>query len=87
MKARDEILSAVAALRRRSGVNEFTVPDVIEELARRGSPYAPSTIRTHIVSRMCLTAPDHHARVYYDFERVGPGRYRQRGDDADAGHG
>ena len=77
MTARDEILVALPALRLRLGTDMFTPEDVIEELARRGSTYRPSTIRTHVVSRMCRDAPDHHAVTYDDFERVGPGLYRQ----------
>jgi hypothetical protein len=75
--ARDEILDALTAIRARTGENTFTPQDVIDELARRGSRYAPSTIRTHVASRMPADAPDHHARVYDDLVRVGPGRYRQ----------
>jgi hypothetical protein len=78
MTARAEILAAIPAVRARTGSDIFTPQDVIDELARRRSPYAPSTIRTHIVSRMCSEAPDHHARGYHDLERVGPGRYRVR---------
>jgi hypothetical protein len=78
MTARDDILAALPAIRARTGSDVFTPQDVIDELARRGSPYAPSTIRTHIVSRMCRDAPDHHGRVYDDLERVGPGSYRAR---------
>lgn len=51
---------------------------MIDELRRRGSTYATSTIRTHVVSRMCANAPDHHARTYDDLERVADGRYRRR---------
>src|SRR5258708_1679252 len=35
----------------------LTPQDVVDELRRRGSNYEPSTIRTHIVSRMCANAP------------------------------
>jgi hypothetical protein len=63
-------------VRATTGSDTFTPQDVIDELARRRSPYAPSTIRTNIVFRMCSETPDHHARVHHDLERVGPGRYR-----------
>jgi hypothetical protein len=46
---------------------------VIDELLRTGTRYKPSTIRTHIVSRMCANAPDHHASTYDDPERVADG--------------
>lgn len=78
MTARDEILDALPALRARLGSDVFTPADVIEELQRRGTRLADSTIRTHVVSRMCTDAPDNHAVVYDDLERVGRGQYRQR---------
>ena len=78
MTARDEILAALPAVRARTGRDTFSPQDVINELQRQGTSYKPSTIRTHIVSRMCANAPDHHARTYADLERVGDGQYRRR---------
>jgi hypothetical protein len=78
MTARDEILAALPAVRARTGSETFAPQDVIDELQRRGTSYKPSTIRTPIVSRMCVNAPDHHGRTYDDLERVGDGQYRRR---------
>lgn len=78
MTARDEILAALPAICARTVDGTFTAQDVVNELGRRGSTYKPSTIRTHIVSQMCATAPDHHARTYNDLVRVSDGRYRRR---------
>jgi hypothetical protein len=78
MTARDEILVALPAVGACTGEETFTPQDVIDELNRRGTVYKPSTIRTHVVSRMCADAPDHHARTYDDLERVGEGLYRRR---------
>ena len=78
MTAREEILAALPAVRARTGRETFTPQDVIGELERRGTTYAESTIRTHIVSRMCANAPDHHGRTYDDLERVESGQYRRR---------
>jgi len=78
MTARDEILAALPAICARTVDGTFTPQDVIDELRRRGSSYAPSTIRTHVVSRMCANAPDHHAVTYDDLERISSGRYRRR---------
>jgi hypothetical protein len=78
MTARDEILAALPALCARTADGTFTPQDVIDELRQRGSRYAPSTIRTHVVSRMCANASDHHARTYDDLERLTDGRYRRR---------
>lgn len=75
---RDEILAALPGIEGRSADDTFSPQDVIDELRRRGSTYAESTIRTHIVSRMCANAPDHHARIYDDLDRVSEGRYRRR---------
>ena len=78
MTARDEILDALPAICARVGSEVFAPQDVIDELQRRGTRYKTSTIRTHVVSRMCADAPDHHARTYDDLERVGAGLYCRR---------
>lgn len=78
MTARQEILEAIPAVRARLGRDTFSPQEVIDELHRRGSCYSDSTIRTHIVSRMCADAPDNHAVVYADLARVAPGAYRLR---------
>lgn len=78
MTARDEILNALPRLRARLGRDDFTPAEMIDELRRAGSAYSDSTIRTHVVSRMCINAPDNHAVVYSDLERIGHGLYRQR---------
>lgn len=78
MTARDEILAALPPVEARSADGLFSPQDVVDELRRRGSTYAESTIKTHIVSRMCATAPDNYARTYDDLERVSDGRYRHR---------
>jgi hypothetical protein len=73
---RSEILEAVRAIIEASGRNEFSVEDVITYLRHRGTRYADATLRTHITSRCCKNAPNHHAVTYPDFERVARGRYR-----------
>ena len=78
MTARDQILAALPDIEARSVNGSFSPQDVVAELRRRGSTYAESTIRTHVVSRMCADAPDNHARTYDDLERVADGRYRRR---------
>ncbi len=76
--ARDQIL---AAIRRIAGPGDtFTISEVLAELRARGSDLADSTIRTHISSRMCGNAPDHHGTTYDDLERVDRGVYRLRAD-------
>jgi hypothetical protein len=78
MTARDEIVDALPGLRTRLGRDDFTPAEVLQELRRAGSAYSDSTIRTHVVSRMCNNAPDNHAVVYNDLERIAHGLYRQR---------
>ncbi len=50
--------------------------EIVDHLRRQGSSCKPSTIRTHVTSRMCTNAPDHHAVTYRDLVRIGDGRYR-----------
>ena len=64
-------------MRARVGSEFFSPNDVINELARRGTRYPASTILTHVVSRMCANAADHHGTTYADLERVGDRLYRQ----------
>lgn len=78
MTIRDEILEAIPPLLARTGLDDFSPQEIVDELRRRGSNYTESGIRAHVVSRMCATAPDHHARESDDLEKVAPGRYRIR---------
>jgi len=75
---RDEILACVREIVAHTGRDEVSVRDVIKYMLDRGTSYSDSTIRTHIVSRLCANAPDHHAVTYGDFERTDRGTYRLR---------
>jgi len=75
---REEVLAAFERLERRHGRTDFYLADVLQEVQASGSTYRESTIRTHVTSRMCVDAPDHHATNYADLERVDRGRYRRR---------
>ncbi|MGY1635441.1 hypothetical protein ACI78V_02160 [Geodermatophilus sp. SYSU D00742] len=75
---RDEILAALPPLARKSRDGTFTADEVVAALSSTGTRYSESTIRTHVTSRMCANAPDHHARTFDDLERVDRGRYRLR---------
>ncbi|WP_443705761.1 DUF7669 domain-containing protein [Saccharothrix coeruleofusca] len=70
------MLDAACRLSAASADGTFTPDDVVRLLRRAGSRYAESTIRTHVVSRMCANAPAHHATRYADLVRDGRGRYR-----------
>ena len=78
MTAHDEVLTAARELATASPDGTFTVEEVVALLRHKGSTYAESTIRTHVTSRMCANAPDHHAVVFRDLIRVDHGRYRLR---------
>ncbi|MEU8153137.1 hypothetical protein AB0B94_05695 [Micromonospora sp. NPDC048986] len=73
---RDEVLEAAHELAVRSADGSFTAEEVVRLIIGRGSTFAESTIRTHVVSRMCVDAPAHHAVRYPDLTRHGGGRYR-----------
>jgi len=75
---RNEILAAVQSILARNGGDTFTLGQVLREMGKRGADFREGTIRTHVTSRMCASSPDHHAKVYDDFERVGWGVYRMR---------
>jgi hypothetical protein len=75
---RDEVLDAVGAITRATGRDEFTIRDIVDHMRGAGSRYSESTIRTHVASRLCANAPDHHDVTYDDLERVRPGIYRLR---------
>jgi len=76
MTCRDEILRCVRTLLHQTGRQEFTLQEVVDAMQAAGTGYAESTIRTHVASRMCANAPEHHAVTYGDFVRVGDGVYR-----------
>jgi hypothetical protein len=76
MTCRDEILECVKKVMIQSGLEYFTVQEIVDCMTRQGSRYTESTIRTHVTSRMCANAPDHHAVRYPDVERIEHGKYR-----------
>ncbi len=78
MTCRDEVLAAFDRLERRHGSTTFDLAEIVREVEAAGTSYEESTIRTHVSSRMCADAPDHHGTTYADLERVGRGRYRRR---------
>jgi len=76
MTCRDEILEAAISIMRRNGDDSFSIADLITEMKNSGTSYQESTIRTHVTSRLCANAADHHAVTYSDLERIGHGCYR-----------
>lgn len=76
MTCRDEILVCVENLIKKTGSNKFFLEDVIKCMMENGTQYQESTIRTHVSSRMCRNAPQHHQVKYEDLERIGHGKYQ-----------
>ena len=76
MTCRDEVLACAEAVVKRKGENRFTILEILDCMQSRGSRCKESTIRTHVTSRMCRNAPNHHAVTFEDFERVERGVYR-----------
>lgn len=74
---REHVLRAFERLENRHGRSDFELADIVTEVLALSSAYAESTIRTHITSRMCGNAPDHHATTFDDLERVDRGLYRR----------
>jgi hypothetical protein len=72
----EAVRAAAKNLVSRGSNNEFTVPEIIAEVRRAGHRFADSTVRTHVNSRCCVNAPDHHGVTYDYFERIEPDRYR-----------
>jgi arginine repressor len=75
MPCHKEVLNAAKFIVRSKGINQFTPKEVVQHLKNRGTTYTQSTINTHIVSRCCVNAPEHHAVRYEYFERIGRGLY------------
>ncbi|MDJ0331777.1 hypothetical protein [Planococcus sp. S3-L1] len=74
--AREEILSAVKIITEERDEEHFSLSEVLEYMERKETTYKVSTIRTHITSRCCTNAPNHHGTVFNDYERIGKGLYR-----------
>jgi hypothetical protein len=74
--ARHEILDAARAVVSRGGRAEFTMPEVIAEMRRRGTGYAEATIRTMISAHLCAEVTGVGVAGYADVTRVGRGLYR-----------
>jgi hypothetical protein len=77
--ARAEILRAIDAITTRSGRSTFEVIEVVQEMARGGSAYAESTVRTMVTSHMCASSMGAGSNKHADLERIGRGLYRLAG--------
>lgn len=73
---REEVIKAVRSIVTEKNINEFSVKEVIQHMAKNNTTFKESTIRTHITSRCCANSPKNHPVVYNDFERIKPGLYK-----------
>ena len=76
MTCRDNILACAKKEIQRSGINEFTLQQIVKLMNSSGTIYKESSIRTHVSSLMCINSPNHHAMKYHDFERISHGLYK-----------
>jgi hypothetical protein len=76
MTCREEILDVLEVLSTRRPDGTFHVNEVLEAMQARGSTYKTSTIKGHVISKMCKDAPRYHATQYPDLERVAVNTYR-----------
>lgn len=72
---RDEILGALQRLERRHARRTFELSEIVAEVLAATDAYAEATIRTHVTSRMCVDAPDHHHTTFDELDRVGRGMW------------
>lgn len=75
MSARADIRTAAAGLTKK-GQTLFSPAELMVEARERGSRYPDATLRTHIVSHMCINASGPSAGIYPDLVRVSRGLYR-----------
>jgi len=75
---REAVLDAFDQLKRQEGRDIFELWEIVEEVQQSTDKFAKTTIRTHVVSLMCVQAPANHATRYADLDRVGHGLYRRR---------
>ena len=74
---RDAVLEAFARLEARSSERVFKCQTIVDEVLQHTTSFEESTIRTHVVARMCTNAPVNHTPKYHDLERVARGMYRR----------
>ena len=72
MPVHKQVLAAAKCLSDASIDGTFTPIQVVEALSHLNE----STVRTHVVSRCCINAPNNHAVRYAYFRRVGHGVYK-----------
>jgi predicted RNase H-like HicB family nuclease len=70
----DQVLRAAIALCRSRGGWRFRAVEIVRALPHLDA----GTVRTHIVSRCCVNAPENHPHRWDYFERVSRGLYEVR---------
>jgi len=72
----EEVLEAAKSIVRTKGINKFSPSDIVSYMKRENSLYNDNTIRVHVTSRCCVTAPQRHGKRYEYFERIKRGEYK-----------
>lgn len=76
---REELREAVKVIVEQKGKNEFSPTEAETFMRNNDTQYKVSTIRTHVTSKCCKNAPQHHQTKYDDFERIDKGLYKLLG--------
>ena len=76
MTVRAEILKAMSILQAKDGRDTFSLKEITQQVLSQTKVYKKSSIGTHIVSSMCVNAPENHLIRYPDLIRVGYGLYK-----------
>lgn len=71
MPIHEEVLATARRICRERGERTFRVADIVHALPHLN----PSSVRTHVVSRCCISAPRNHPHKWGYFRRTGRGEY------------
>ena len=73
---REVVLAACDRPEHRNHRKEFDLWEIVKEVFASTIEFKESTIRTHVLSKMCIQAPTHHAMKHDDLDRIEWGKYR-----------
>ena len=74
MNCHEACLKSALRIVNEKGKNIFELNEIVSDLKEIG--FNESTVRTHITSRCCAGANEHHAKTYSYFNKVGKGLYK-----------
>ena len=76
MTCRSEIIEAMKLLASKTDRDTFARKEIVRQVKSQTNEYQESTIRTHIISWMCVNTVTGHGGLYPDLFKVGRGLYR-----------